>query len=116
MSTDNKSNIQIEVHLDEDKKPANIKWKSDGDPSGTEFKEAKAMFLSFFERTSKDTLKIDLWVSDFELQEMDRMMFQTFMALTDTYFKATNNKQLAGAMQQFVNYFGEETGIIPKTS
>jgi hypothetical protein len=37
-------------------------------------------------------------------------------SLTETYFRATKNQKMASAMQQFVQYFGEETGIIPKES
>jgi hypothetical protein len=34
--------------------------------------------------------------------------------MADTYYKATQNAQLASAMQQFVQFFGEQTEIIPK--
>lgn len=114
MSVSKKSKINIEVTVNADNKPEAIHWKAEDDPAGAKLKEAKAMFVSFFDKETKDTLKIDLWVGEFQVQEMDRMMFQTLRALTDTYFKATNNQKLAGSMQQFVNYFGEETGIIPK--
>ena len=46
--------------------------------------------------------------------EMDRFFFQTLRAMSDTYFKATQNKELAADMQRFVQYFGEKTEIIPK--
>jgi hypothetical protein len=46
--------------------------------------------------------------------EMDRFMFQTLKSLAGTYFKATNNAELASAFQSFVHYFGENTEIIPK--
>ena len=44
--------------------------------------------------------------------EMDRFVFQTLRGLADTYFKATQNAELATSMRQFVHYFGEKTGII----
>lgn len=115
-SVKNQSNITIQVGLDDDKKPIDIQWIAEDDPEGKKLKNAKAMFVSFFDRETKETLKIDLWTPEFQVQEMDRMMFQTLAALTDTYFKATNNNQLAGAMQQFVRYFGEETGVIKKAA
>jgi len=109
------SKIEIEVALKEDNSPQQIMWNADDDPQGKGTKEAQAMFVSFFDKQTKETLKIDLWTDDFQIQEMDRMMFQTIRALTDTYYKATKNAKLAGAMQQFTQYFGEETGIIPKS-
>jgi len=109
------SKIEIEVALKEDNSPQQIFWTAEDDPAGKGAKEASAMFVSFFDKQTKETLKIDLWTDDFQIQEMDRMMFQTIRALTDTYYKATKNSKLAGAMQQFTQYFGEETGIIPKS-
>ena len=61
-----------------------------------------------------DTIKIDLWTKEMQVVEMDRFFFQTLKGLSDTYFKATNNAELASAMRQFVQYFGEQTEIIPK--
>jgi hypothetical protein len=58
-------------------------------------------------------MKIDLWTTEMQVIEMDRFFFQTLRAMADTYFKATQNAELATAMQQFVQYFGEKTQIIP---
>ena len=41
-------------------------------------------------------------------------MFQTLKALGDTYYKATQNAELASAIQSLADYMGKETGIIPK--
>ena len=76
---------------------------------GYPVQNAKAMLLSFLDRDSRDTLKIDLWTKDMEVAEMDRMMFYTLRALADTYYKASNNRELAEQMQQFAHYFGEKT-------
>ena len=107
-----KSNIEIAIVLNEDKHPETIHWKSTDNPNGNEFTECKAMMLSLFDKEYKDTLKIDLWTSEMQVVEMDRFVFQSLRALADTYFKATNNKQLSNDMQLFVDYFGKQTGII----
>lgn len=107
-----KSNIEIAIGLNEDKHPETIHWKSTDNPNGNEFTECKAMMLSLFDKEYKDTLKIDLWTSEMQVVEMDRFVFQSLRALADTYFKATNNKQLSNDMQLFVDYFGKQTGII----
>jgi hypothetical protein len=46
------------------------------------------------------------------VSEMDRFMFQTLRALSETYFKASQNAALANEMQRFVQYFGEKTEVI----
>ena len=57
---------------------------------------------------------MDLWTKDMQVNEMDRFFFQTLRALADTYFKATQNAQMATEFQRFVQYFGEKTEILPK--
>ena len=104
------SNIQIDVKLDESNIPAHISWQASG--NNNERKVAKAFLLSIFDDETRETLKIDLWTKDMQVQEMDRFFFYTFRSLTDTYFKATQNQELAGAMQQFTKYFGEKTGLL----
>lgn len=109
-----KSTITIDVELDENKHPINIEWKSSDTPVDMGKKESKAMLLSLFDRAHLDTYKIDLWTNDIQIVEMDRFMYQTLRGLADTYFRATKNEELANDMMRFVQYFGEETELIPK--
>ena len=107
-----KKSINIQVGLNEEKMPVSISWEADDQKEGAQ--ESKAMFISFFDRDHKDTSRIDLWTKDMQVVEMDRFVFQTLRGLADTYFRATQNKELANQMQQFVQYFGEKTEVIPK--
>ena len=103
--------ISVRVRLDDDRMPADMEL------GGTDFPEpqvVKAMLLSVFDLERRETLKIDLWTKDMQVVEMDRFMFQTLRGLADTYRNATNNTALANAMQQFVDYFGRQTEILPK--
>ncbi|MCB0664506.1 MAG: gliding motility protein GldC [Saprospiraceae bacterium] len=107
-----KSKINVEVTLDDHKVPEEITWSA---PDQNQLNEsAKAMLLSFFDRNSRETLKIDLWTKDMQVVEMDRFFYQTLRSMVDTYFRATSNQKLAREMQQFVQYFGEQTEIIRK--
>lgn len=108
------SNIHLQVKLDENNVPTKIHWSAGDGPKGPTDAEAKAFLLSIFDKTNKDTLKIDLWTKEMQVNEMDRFFFQTLRALADTYYKATQNKELAVDMQRFVQYFGEQTEIITK--
>lgn len=107
------SKIEISVALDEDRMP--IDMQLSGTDIGTP-QVVKAMLLSVFDMDRKETLKIDLWTKDMQVQEMDRFMFQTLRGLAATYGRATNNREMAQQMAQFVEHFGEQTGIIPKTN
>ncbi len=108
-----KSEIKITISLDEHKVPVDIEWSV---PDQDQLDQrAKGMLLAFFDRETRDTLKIDLWTKEMQVVEMDRFFYQTLRSMVDTYFKATNNDKLAGAMKQFTQYFGEETEILPRS-
>jgi gliding motility-associated protein GldC len=109
------SEIRIRVGLNEENIPVHLDWKADDNPEQAEAQACKAMILALFDKENKDTLRIDLWTKDMQIVEMDRFFFQTLKAMADTYFKATQNKKMAADMQRFVQYFGEQTEIIPKS-
>ncbi len=107
-----KSSIDIELGFNKDNMPVEIKWKTSDVPPSVPMQDAKALLINFLDRSTKDTLKIDLWTLDMQVDEMDRMVFHTLRSLADTYFRATNNKEMAEHMQHFAHYFGEKTGIL----
>ncbi len=109
------SKIEIKVGLDNNNVPVRIQWQAEDHPESKLPQDCKAMLLSFFDKNSKETLKIDLWTKDMQVIEMDRFIFQTLRALADTYYRATQNKKMAADMQRFVQFFGEETEIIPRS-
>jgi len=104
------SDINIRVGLNEEKLPVRIDWSASDNPAGEQ--AAKAILLSLFDEKSKETLKIDLWTQEMQVMEMDRFFFQTLRALADTYYRATQNAEMATQFQHFAKYFGEKTGII----
>ncbi len=110
--TKKKSKITITVTLGDDKIPEKITWSAPDQDINNQ--EARALLLSFFDPETKETLKMDLWTNKMQVVEMDRLIFQTLRGLADSYYRATNNQKLATAMQQFVQYFGEETEILRK--
>lgn len=106
------SQIRITVGLDDKNVPAHLEWEADDSPNKGKPDACKAMLLALFDKESLDTVKIDLWTKEMQVHEMDRFFFQTLRSLADTYYKATQNRELAVDMQKFVHYFGEKTGII----
>ncbi len=107
-----RSTITVNVGLNDDKMPIELKWNASDKPGPAE--GCKGMLLALFNEQSKETMKIDLWTKDMQVVEMDRFMYQTLRGLADTYHKATGNVELANQMQQFVFFFGQATGAIPK--
>ncbi|MEZ4939378.1 MAG: gliding motility protein GldC [Saprospiraceae bacterium] len=112
----NTSAITIKVGLDKDRVPVKIEWAaSDMHPDG-QMEECKAMAVALFDKNHRDTLRIDLWTKEMQVQEMDRFFYQTLRSLSQTYLRATQNKELAEEMAKFAHYFGEKTEIVPKGS
>lgn len=108
------SEIKVTIGLNEEQMPVSISWQSDSNPNGAEPQECKGMLLSLFDREHRETLKVDLWTKDMQVVEMDRFFYQTLRAMADTYYKATQNGQLANDMQRFVQYFGEQVELLEK--
>jgi len=106
------SSINLSIGLNDEKVPVRIDWAATDNPQGEQ--TAKAMLLSIFDEESKETLKIDLWTTDMQVNEMDQFFFMTLRGLADTYYKATQNKEVASEMKGFCQYFGEKTGLIKK--
>ncbi len=106
------SQLRVAVGLNKENIPIDLQWDADDRATGSQPVPCKAMLLSLFERETLDTIKIDLWTADMQVNEMDRFFFQTLRSMADTYFKATQNRELAVDMQRFVQYFGEKTGLI----
>jgi gliding motility-associated protein GldC len=107
-----RSTITVNVGLNAEKMPVELHWNASDKPGPAE--ACKGMLLALFNEQTKETMKVDLWTKDMQVVEMDRFMYQALRGLADTYHKATGNTELANQMQQFVFYFGQATGAIPK--
>lgn len=108
----NKNNINIKVDLDANKVPEKITWNStdlDGD------RNAKAMLLSLWDSNDMNTMNIDLWTKDMSVEEMSKFFFQTYITMVETFEKATNEDQMAMAMRDFAEFFGEKMKVIQPT-
>ncbi len=101
-----KSDILLQVELDENKIPEKLYWTAkDG---GVENEEAKAMLLSVWDSKNKETLRIDLWTKEMPIDEMRIFFHQTLVAMSDTYYRATNDEKMTETMKDFCDYFAEK--------
>lgn len=107
------SDITIRVGLNAEQVPTKIEWGASDRNNGT-LEECKAIAVALFDKDHRDTLRIDLWTKEMQVLEMDRFMYQILRSLSQTYLKATQNKELAEEMAKFAHYFGEKTEIVPK--
>ncbi|MBK9103039.1 MAG: gliding motility protein GldC [Saprospiraceae bacterium] len=105
------SDINIRIQLDANRVPETIEWQA-SDAHQTHPSESKSIFLALLDKDSLDTSTMFLWTKELQVAEMDRKIFYALTALTDGYYKSTQNTELANEMRRFVHYFGEKTGIL----
>ena len=99
-----KSQINIEVELDDQKVPEQINWNASESTVETP-QTAKAMLLAFWDRADKTALKIDLWTKDMMTDEMADFFYQVLFTMGDTFQRATQRKDLADQIKVFANEF-----------
>ena len=98
------SEIKIQVTLDDEKMPDDIKWTAPG--GGVEEPQnAKALFLGLWDGEEKSAMRIDLWVSKMGIDEMNDFVYQSIFGMAETYVRATNNKALGDEMKFFAKNF-----------
>jgi gliding motility-associated protein GldC len=98
------SSITIDVELDADRVPSNIRWQAT-ESTANEPQNAKAMMLSFWDGADKAALRIDLWTQKMMVDEMADFYYQTLMTMADTFDRATRNTELVNDMKNFAKLF-----------
>ncbi|MDA7558318.1 gliding motility protein GldC [Flavobacteriaceae bacterium] len=100
------SKIELNIELDDNKVPEQLSWTApDG---GIQDEEAKAILLSVWDNKSKETLRIDLWTKDMPIDEMKQFFHQTLVAMSDTFYRATQDEKMTATMKDFCEYFAEK--------
>jgi len=100
----NRSTIQIDVTLDDQRMPEKISWNA-SETTADEERIAKAFMLSLWDGTDRSALRIDLWTKTMMVDEMADFFYQTFMTMADTYERATRNNELSDDVRTFARSF-----------
>jgi gliding motility-associated protein GldC len=106
MAIHKKTKITIDVNLDENNIPEEMRWTApDG---GVSDMDTKAMLLSFWDSENQETLKMDLWVKEMPVDQMQLFFHQTLVSLSDTFYRATQDEKMTATMKDFCDYFAEK--------
>src|SRR5215470_5559185 len=98
------SSINIDVTLDKDRIPEDIRWNA-SDSATENARKAKAMMLAFWDGAEKSALRIDLWTKEMMVDEMADFYFQTLMAMADTFDRSTHEHELVNDLKKFAMEF-----------
>ena len=107
-----KSTIDIEVGLNANNLPLEMRWSA-SDTNAVQ-SPAKAMFLSFWNPDEQQTMKIDLWTKDLSIEEMKQFFHQTLLTMADTFEKATGEKMITEDLRDYCYHFAEKMEILPE--
>jgi gliding motility-associated protein GldC len=107
-----KSEIKIEVELNENNLPVEMKWSAqDGQIQDS---PASAFLLSIWDPKEKNTMKIDLWTKDMTIEEMKQFFHQTLLTLADTFEKSTGENLISEDLRDYCYHFAEKMNILPE--
>jgi gliding motility-associated protein GldC len=98
------SEIRLTVHLDENRVPERIDWEAE---DGGVKSSSKAVLLSVWDETERNTLRVDLWTKEMSVEEMKAFFHQNILTLADTFDRATGEGKMAAQMRDFAAYFAE---------
>ena len=92
------SQIRFHIELDDQNLPDKIFWDaSDSQVAGKP--EAKAVNISVWDHKTKETLRIDLWIKDMQVDEMKRFMIDCIGGMAETLRTATGDEFMATEME-----------------
>ncbi len=109
MAVKHSSEISIKVGLDENRVPERLNWSADD--GAIDDMEAKALLLSVWDSSQKDTYKINLWTKEMPVNEMIQFFHQTLTSMADTFETATGDDKMSATMRDFCDYYAEKMGI-----
>ena len=99
------SEIRIKIELDENRVPEELSWEaSDTGDQG----DCDAVFMSIWDKKELNTMRIDLWTKQMQVDAMKQFVFQNIMTLADTFERATSESEMATDMREFGQYFKEK--------
>ncbi len=101
-----RNKVILEVGLDENRIPEEIKWTATD--AGIEKEPAEAFLLSVWNDQTKETLRLDLWTKNMKLYEMQFFIWQTIQSLAETYRKATSDDKMADTILDLADYMEEK--------
>jgi gliding motility-associated protein GldC len=104
-----KTAITLDVTLDANQTPENMHWSApDG---GVKQQPMEAFFFSTWDKESQESARIDLWTKEMPVDQMQVFVHQTLVGIRESYLRATEDAQMAEAMQQFCDFFASERNL-----
>lgn len=96
-----KSEIKIQVELDEQNVPEKIFWEASDKPKDAG-QDSRALALGLWDHAQKNTLRIDLWTKEMEVMDMKLFYIDMIGGLSDSLRNSTGDNAMADMIQDFI--------------
>ena len=106
------SEIKIQVDLNENNLPTEMRWEAEGSDINKSI--TSAFLLSLWDPNEKNTMKIDLWTKDMSIEEMKQFFHQSLLSMADTFEKATGENLICEDLRDYCYHFAEKMKIMPE--
>ena len=106
------SEIKIQVDLNENNLPIEMRWVAEGSDMNKSM--TSAFLLSLWDPNEKNTMKIDLWTKDMSIEEMKQFFHQSLLSMADTFEKATGENLICEDLRDYCYHFAEKMKIMPE--
>ena len=107
------SEIKFTVTLDDNNLPEKIDWSA---TDGDEKSSSKSVMIALWDANENNTLRIDLWTKDMEVDHMKQFYHQCLLSMADTFERATGEAESAKEMRSYAQHFAEKLELIKKKS
>lgn len=104
-----KTQIILDVELDENHVPENILWNAED--GGIEKQPTKATMISVWDDNTLEALRIDLWTKDMPLDQMKMFIHQNLISLAHTYQRASGEEDVSEWMEEMAEEFAQKAAI-----
>lgn len=105
------SEIKFTVSLDENNLPVSIDWEA---TDGKEKSKCKSVMISLWDANENNSLRIDLWTKDMQVDHMKRFFHQSLLSMGETFKRATGEEKIIEDLKDFCNHFAEKMELIEK--
>jgi len=93
-----KSEIKFTVELDHNNVPERIVWEATESPSGKP-EETKAIAISLWDNEQRNTMRIDLWMKDMNVDDMKQFSIESIAGIAETIKTATDDDVMYNEMK-----------------
>jgi gliding motility-associated protein GldC len=90
-----RSELHFSIELDDKNIPDKIFWLATDNNPEEKINETKGIAVSIWDHESKNTMKLDLWTKEMQVDEMKKFCIETLVGMGETVRGATGDEFMA---------------------